>query len=80
MRGAWIEMISFAASMALSMGRSPCGERGLKWRQCSRGCRRRNCRSPCGERGLKSADPGAAITTDASLPVRGAWIEIDITQ
>ena len=34
------------------------------------------CRSPCGERGLKSVKPGSWIGNGASLPVRGAWIEI----
>ena len=33
------------------MGRSPCGERGLKFRDVSR-VRRIERRSPCGERGL----------------------------
>ena len=34
------------------------------------------CRSPCGERGLKSDGFGAVSSFSASLPVRGAWIEI----
>ena len=33
-------------------------------------------RSPCGERGLKSALPDRDVPGNASLPVRGAWIEI----
>ena len=35
------------------------------------------CRSPCGERGLKSKEMfGEEENAEASLPVRGAWIEI----
>ena len=55
--------------------RSPCGERGLKlqtqnalwtsWR-----------RSPCGERGLKWLTNGVLVNAFASLPVRGAWVEM----
>ena len=33
-------------------------------------------RSPCGERGLKSQTRNALWTSWRSLPVRGAWIEI----
>ena len=55
--------------------RSPCGERGLKWQGLGSAAR---CigRSPCGERGLKSADCRACLIATASLPVRGAWVEI----
>ena len=35
-------------------------------------------RSPCGERGLKSAVCRHCAVTSLSLPVRGAWIEIDV--
>ena len=55
--------------------RSPCGERGLKLSTNNRDdCKSR--RSPCGERGLKSVAAGAVRDAAASLPVRGAWIEI----
>ena len=33
-------------------------------------------RSPCGERGLKFEAVGVLDGVEASLPVRGAWIEI----
>ena len=58
------------------IGRSPCGERGLKYleEQASREIKER--RSPCGERGLKYNYRGKTVSVDASLPVRGAWIEI----
>ena len=55
--------------------RSPCGERGLKcllletFDSLLR-------RSPCGERGLKYLAPKSVRCSTASLPVRGAWIEI----
>ena len=34
------------------------------------------CRSPCGERGLKSLLMASGSASTASLPVRGAWVEI----
>ena len=34
------------------------------------------CRSPCGERGLKLQAAAGSVRSRASLPVRGAWIEI----
>ena len=37
------------------------------------------CRSPCGERGLKWGWAGACALALASLPVRGAWIEMSRT-
>ena len=55
--------------------RSPCGERGLKYRyDGDDGDAQR--RSPCGERGLKLSSRELQTITVASLPVRGAWIEI----
>ena len=56
--------------------RSPCGERGLK---CSThgNILQQRCRSPCGERGLKYPMQLDARHREKSLPVRGAWIEID---
>ena len=61
------------------MGRSPHGERGLKLlaqkrRICGGG------RSPHGERGLKSMKDWKAAVRNWSLPARGAWIEIGLTQ
>ena len=35
-------------------------------------------RSPCGERGLKFSDTPEKTALNASLPVRGAWIEIKV--
>ena len=57
-------------------GRSPCGERGLK---CALDFPLRvsnHGRSPCGERGLKFRVCAYCHVSAASLPVRGAWIEI----
>ena len=57
--------------------RSPCGERGLKWLCQGRRGAREGRRSPCGERGLKSPFGGDAVhDAGASLPVRGAWVEM----
>ena len=56
-------------------GRSPHGERGLKYlvrRIVGAVC----SRSPHGERGLKLLFEGPLVVGDASLPTRGAWIEI----
>ena len=38
---------------------------------------RKECRSPCGERGLKYRGRVDLVALRQSLPVRGAWIEID---
>ena len=74
-RGAWIEMSSLAYFFAPHVGRSPCGERGLKCPAAPRhGLRSR--RSPCGERGLKCRWSRRFPCWSKSLPVRGAWIEI----
>ena len=54
-RGAWVEISSFVRTSGCSIGRSPCGERGLKlsvWLHPQS----QRCRSPCGERGLKCQD------------------------
>ena len=37
----------------------------------------KRCRSPCGERGLKSESHERRIKNEGSLPVRGAWVEIN---
>ena len=55
--------------------RSPCGERGLKFRRLS-AFMRCGGRSPCGERGLKSYHLVLEDRPLVSLPVRGAWIEM----
>ena len=52
MRGAWIEIYAEINS-ASGLGRSPCGERGLKFIE-NRLFSKMRGRSPCGERGLKS--------------------------
>ena len=119
-RGAWIEITHETSSGLPPCGRSPCGERGLKFAMCvsdvqtfqrrspcgERGLKseqlrrsfagagRSPCgerglkfvlrrvhplpegRSPCGERGLKSRHDGGHAAGCASLPVRGAWIEM----
>ncbi len=38
----------------------------------------RMCRSPCGERGLKSLILLCNKQLLRSLPVRGAWVEIEV--
>ncbi len=56
--------------------RSPCGERGLKWQRVGV-WQRMGRRSPCGERGLKWLPWLSAGRGQSSLPVRGAWVEIE---
>ena len=77
LRGAWIEITSCLPAPQKGPGRSPCGERGLKLPKIPRHymiC----CRSPCGERGLKySIRLREQDLCRTSLPLRGAWIEID---
>ena len=57
------------------MGRSPHGERGLKYPSVTQHNARPG-RSPHGERGLKYTSPMSNCCFDMSLPTRGAWIEI----
>ena len=45
-----------APMTACESGRSPCGERGLKFTRCEISILLISRRSPCGERGLKSVD------------------------
>ena len=53
-RGAWVEMTLDKRRKKWYRGRSPCGERGLKFLP-GRHSRGQRGRSPCGERGLKSS-------------------------
>ena len=57
-------------------GRSPRGERGLKYYRNFRHLRYHHRRSPRGERGLKYVDINRISVAVLSLPPRGAWIEI----
>ena len=77
-RGAWIEMLRLAFFVCNTGCRSPCGERGLKYHQRPLTLFL-PCRSPCGERGLKSCERSRRESGRRSLPVRGAWIEIGLT-
>ena len=75
-RGAWIEMIKSPCSRPLETGRSPCGERGLKYHQ----------RPGFADAVMSLPVRGAWIEirpllrhsfcNAGSLPVRGAWIEM----
>ena len=75
LRGAWIEISYQYNNIQHTIGRSPCGERGLKYKQTSGE----------GEVGLSLPLRGAWIEIfqvsqtgicSLSLPLRGAWIEI----
>ena len=61
--------------MLMQISRFPCGERGLKF-HVDRVTPDRVGRSPCGERGLKFVCIKVHFFLIASLPLRGAWIEI----
>ena len=75
-RGAWIEIpASRSALPGSEEGRSPHGERGLKYPALSTSTFSTS-RSPHGERGLKFILPSQKIKDKKSLPSRGAWIEI----
>ena len=52
-RGAWVEIMPLGMVVPTTNGRSPCGERGLKFVVVFCHCQNGKCRSPCGERGLK---------------------------
>ena len=74
-RGAWIEIFGVSIMVVPFGCRSPQGERGLK--SCVRvGSLDRFGRSPQGERGLKFQREAHAAVAHASLPARGAWIEM----
>ena len=74
-RGAWVEMELVSIPRRPSVCRSPCGERGLKFRA---GLVHEQLglslpvRGAWVEMGLSCAGSGFAL----SLPVRGAWVEI----
>ena len=76
-RGAWVEMREMSNGEITDNRRSPCGERGLKCLFRVLVTLRLDGRSPCGERGLKLTQNRKEVNIyGASLPVRGAWVEI----
>ena len=77
-RGAWVEIACNYLGLGSGRGRSPCGERGLKSLHTNCILRRLLCRSPCGERGLKYLLTEYNTVTGLSLPVRGAWVEMQM--
>ena len=76
-RGAWVEIVSTDAPSRLRRRRSLCGERGLKYGVSEKQVEYATGRSPCGERGLKFLpSDDSLMAMKASLPVRGAWVEM----
>ena len=75
-RGAWIEIVVVGINPLRGVGRSPCGERGLKCQNRPR--RGRFCWSlPVRGAWIEIRDaPQRVSAGSASLPVRGAWIEM----
>ena len=77
LRGAWIEIHSGQDDGERVGSRSPCGERGLKFNiGVEDDMQELDSRSPCGERGLKLPLYRIQWSPPRSLPLRGAWIEI----
>ena len=66
-RGAWIEIHTVGFTQTTSAGRSPSGERGLKFGIMLRGAFESR-RSPSGERGLKSYLQGGAVAKRSRSP------------
>ena len=60
----------------MAKSRSPHGERGLKSKVVATVKDAAESRSPHGERGLKFLSGPRPMLRFASLPTRGAWIEI----
>ena len=75
LRRAWIEIDRSGNAEQGGRGRSPYGERGLKWFESFRSADY-GSRSPYGERGLKYTDTEHGHRQGGSLSLRRAWIEI----
>ena len=73
------DMLYLSVITVIYCCRSPHGERGLKCRSKDSLPPRRACRSPHGERGLKYSIPSSPSSGLLSLPARGAWIEITLS-
>ena len=72
-----LKSAGYTSGGTVSLSRSPYGERGLKFSVIPGDIVDAASRSPYGERGLKSLPALTARPPPRSLPVRGAWIEID---
>ena len=70
-RGAWIEIQIAKSNGAISLGRSPCGERGLKYAVVVHKHMDAR-RSPCGERGLKLTDLASPALRHTVAPRAGS--------
>ena len=75
MRGAWVEIPSAIGRASRRACRSPCGERGLKFRACA-GEKSQNESLPVRGAWVEIFRGGACASPSVSLPVRGAWVEI----
>ena len=74
-RGAWVEIGGSGQRGRLSGRRSPCGERGLKFRACA-GEKSQNESLPVRGAWVEIFRGGACASPSVSLPVRGAWVEM----
>ena len=72
-RGAWIEIFSYGSKFEMkTYGRSPRGERGLKFRYGTRRDSHHAGRSPRGERGLKCLIPDPVPDDRGVAPREGS--------
>ncbi len=74
-RGAWIEIEGSFTTATGAGGRSPYGERGLKYLQVQLG-RGGDPSLPVRGAWIEIGSSGTSGRSGGSLPVRGAWIEI----
>ena len=74
-RGAWIEILPTQTECGGGQCRSPCGERGLKFR-CGDSGTRGLWSLPVRGAWIEMAFRAECGQRQSSLPVRGAWIEI----
>ena len=61
----------------VTYGRSPCGERGLKYRKLQVLAERENRSLPVRGAWVEMRRISMRVCEAVSLPVRGAWVEID---
>ena len=77
MRGAWIEIYDEISTASGLDGRSPCGERGLKFLRSRHDIRQAPGSLPMRGAWIEICYTSLNVIEPLSLPMRGAWIEID---
>ena len=77
MRGAWIEIMMQRIEQEWRHGRSPCGERGLKYQTFVNILLHHTESLPVRGAWIEISTAAVTLQPPLSLPVRGAWIEIN---